>query len=317
MLTPEERHLKELIDGLRADIRALTHALDKHTQAFEGTESSRHASYQQTEEARIRAVVLEQIQAEREAAKTKSEKKEWSSFEKWYFAVQFLLFIATTSAFGAAWWYASIADIQKNTLISQTAEISTSARAADSAARTAASELTQTKDAFVIDQRPYVIEDGRPIFVGAIATLAPSINVAIKDVGKTPARDTVQAARLIPFRDLVNGRLRRNTDLFLAFIDREAIELQLGATKDIRDRIAYLQDIAPAQTSPFSTIVLTGNITDQDATRIRTGDEFLIFMNVVQYKDSFGNSYRSDMCSFFWGTDPNVWHYCPTHNTIR
>jgi hypothetical protein len=119
MLTPEERHLKELIEGLRTDIRGLAHALDVHMQALKGSESSREASRQQTEEARIRAIVLEQVQAEREAAEAKSKKKKWSSFEKWYFAVQSLLFTATASAFGAAWWYASIADIQKNTMITQ------------------------------------------------------------------------------------------------------------------------------------------------------------------------------------------------------
>jgi hypothetical protein len=87
VLKPEQHHLKELIDDLRADIRALTHALNEHAQIVKHTECSRNTSQQQAEESRIRAIVLEQIQSERNHAETNSKQHNWSSFEKWYFTI--------------------------------------------------------------------------------------------------------------------------------------------------------------------------------------------------------------------------------------
>jgi hypothetical protein len=182
MLTPEERRQRELVDGLRTDIRALAHSLDVYAQALKATETSRDASYQQAEDARVRAVVLEQIQAERNATEAKGKKKEWSSFEKGYLAVQVLLLLATAGAFGAAYWYARIADIQKNTMISQTPKIAKSADAAESAAKTAS--LTTR-----LDERAWLTIKYLPIPMSVGSRV--SVPLTFENTGKTAAKNLV------------------------------------------------------------------------------------------------------------------------------
>jgi hypothetical protein len=189
MLTPEERRQRELVDGLRTDIRALAHSLDVYAQALKTANASRDATYQQAQEARTRVVVLEQIQTERNATDAKSKKKEWSGFEKGYLAVQILLLLATAGAFGAAYWYARIADIQKNTMISQTPIINKTAEAANAA-------ITQSRNQFRQDQRPYLWvangKSGVPAFNRLLEPdragfLQAYWDISVFNFGKTPA----------------------------------------------------------------------------------------------------------------------------------
>lgn len=180
MLTPEERRLKELIDGLRKDLHALTDALNKHTETFERSESSRNASDQQAEDARIRAIILSEVNRNRDHPETQQRKKEWSSFEKWYFTLQLFLFVATAAAFGAAYWYASVADIQKNDVIyKQTPKIIENANAATRTANT-------SETAFRLDERPW-------LGISDIAMIRPEsgmnmeVDITFTNSGKTPA----------------------------------------------------------------------------------------------------------------------------------
>ncbi len=131
------------------------------------------------------------MERERKRAEGNSKKHKWTSFEKWYFAGQSLLLIATASAFGAAYWYAGIADIEKNVMVyQQTPEIIKSADAARSAAHTAQKTLTQSAYSSQIDQRAWVsvldisVEKPDPL----------SIKIVFMNTGKTPARKFVIAA---------------------------------------------------------------------------------------------------------------------------
>lgn len=319
MLTPEERHSKDLIDGLREDIRALARSLDEHARALEGTKTSREATDEQAEEAHIRAIVLEEMKGERNRAESNSKQKKWSSLEWASLALQSLMLAATAAAFGAAFWYARIADAQKDDVIyRQTPKIIESADAAGSAARTAASELSQTIEAFKTDQRPYMVPDGRPNFIKPFDTLDPQVNIAWKDIGKMPAKSVVETGLMVPFRDLIVGQQKRNSERFVEFIQRQFDALGRIGDVEWKDPLGFRQDVAPNATSPFGTLKLSEPLLGDDPRRIRAGEIFLIILGFQRYEGPLGGPpYQSDYCSYFFGSDLDVWHYCPTHNTIR
>jgi hypothetical protein len=101
--------------------------------------------------------------------------------------VQWALFLATLSAFGAAAWYAHIAERQAKTMDKTLAESTKQTEAAQGA-------LAQAKTQFTQDQRPYlwIASEGNPTFyenpnaskLGQVFWTWHLVNY-----GKTPARD--------------------------------------------------------------------------------------------------------------------------------
>jgi len=291
MLTPEERRQRELVDGLRTDIRALAHSLDVYAQALKATETSRDASYQQAEEARIRAVVLEQIQTERNATEAKSKKKEWSSFEKGYLTVQILLLVATAGAFGAAYWYARIADVQKNTMISQgqtmdntlaetqkqTPIINRSADAADRA-------ITQNTQAFKIDERARIKltigehgwsrDEGHPLVA----------NYSYSNIGKTEA-EIIGMDRHVLLIPHTPGR-PLNTD-----------SMRFPATAPIGPGRQVII-IPPAGTTPeYRITAFNHNFPETMSPTIDRGEQLFASYGCIEYRDIFGDIHYTDFCN--------------------
>jgi hypothetical protein len=205
--------------------------------------------------------------------------------------------------------------LSKNLKASQDA-----AQGAMSAAKTADGTLQQTRDAFRIEERPYVIADGRPAFLDKVESLNPSVNFAIKDIGKTPAKSALTKFRLLLYRyDSLSATRESATreilsQRFIAFTQKQFDEMS-AETRKYSSLINM--DIAPNQISPFQTLMLTTPLSADDPSKIATLNEFLVFVGFVSYRDSFDVSYQTDFCDIFVGTNPNIWSYCSTHNTIR
>jgi hypothetical protein len=185
------------------------------------------------------------------------------------------------------------------------------AGAAKSAADTATNALRQSRVAFAIDQRPYAITVG-PIFVDLPITLRPSAAIALKDVGKTPAKSVSNVVDFLVFREMKLSReeAEENDQRFISFVQRQFDRLSVEPAIDE-------QDIAPDQTSPVSGRQLSSLLSLPDVGRIGNSEIYLIFLGIVRYKDSYGTGYQTDFCSYFGGNDTKIWRYCPTHNTIK
>ena len=214
MLTPEERHQKELAEGIRTDIRRLADALHEHAQELKSSHASADATYSEAQDTQERLTALENALANRNRPNADAPKNKWTSFEKWYFAVQCLLFFATFAAFCTAFWYAKIADQQKsvmngqwaimiaqwNTMAKtldeiqkQTGSSQVSASAARSAANTAANSLE-------LSERPWISVDvaiSGPVVVSG-RRLTMSVATQTRNIGHSVAVHVVMRSNIAP-----------------------------------------------------------------------------------------------------------------------
>jgi hypothetical protein len=157
---------------------------------------------------------LQAISSQQNSEHQRNERRYW----RWSVVIQILLFIATASAFGAAYWYARIADQQKNTMITQaTATNSTlqeiqkqtplirqgadgSTKAADAARRSA----NIARDALTSAQRAFVIF-GKNMQENAVIVAGPPTQITqwefrphIENSGSTPTRNAQNHANFLP-----------------------------------------------------------------------------------------------------------------------
>jgi hypothetical protein len=203
----------------------------------------------------------------------------------------------------------------------QTRAQQAAADAARSAAGTANSTLRNSTDQFRIEERPYITALV-PQFVDHLPAVNQPVLVTVnfQNIGKTPAFEEISYARFVVRRGVFKGK-----NEIVSYIDSIFQDMATEAKKANRpDVLAYRQDIAPNAGS-FITSELTNSLTAPGSARLSTDDlekvhigrEAELFYGIfIRYKDSFGGSFETEYCWFYFGTDL-TWHFCPTHNVIR
>ncbi len=194
----------------------------------------------------------------------------------------------------------------------------TAAEAASSAAQTAKDALADSQKAFVINERPYMVTDGgAPQFVNPLAINVPvQANVTIKNIGKTPALKILWNVRLVKHRGgpkTPKGYAEFKVFINSAFDDlhkENAIGRKEGAEKGAE------QDLAPSATM-FTTTQNAINLSANELADLQISKITLFYVGVISYTDSFGTSYETQFCAFYFGVDPRIWHICDNHNTIQ
>jgi hypothetical protein len=194
-----------------------------------------------------------------------------------------------------------------------------SADAAKQAAKTAQEALIDSQASFKLQNRPYVIVPGTATFVvdkkGHIDKTRA--NVAYRNVGKTPGQDVV----LTSYFTVVRINIEKPTweewvgifeEAFKPVIERKGEVFRSGAP-------AQNMDVAPDAPASFSSQELNGNLSKTDELKLReTGRVMLVFSGRLYYKGfERKESYTTDFCFWYFGLDPQTWHYCPVHNTLN
>jgi len=150
-----------------------------------------------------------------------------------------------------------------------------------------------------------------------------SVNLYLRDIGKTPAVKIETYGRLIRFR----GSPRtdpKGGDVFFNFLEGAFRELDESSIKGQKEKYAPFvrHDVAPGDHYFFTLLDEGPNgsyvpFTPQEMTDIGTGAMGLFLIVKARYTDQFGGRYETEVCQFFFGRDTTVWHFCQSHNVIK
>jgi len=192
-----------------------------------------------------------------------------------------------------------------------------SANAAQSAAGTADTTLKSSQKSFEIDQRPYLVSQ-----VPEFAELpAPNkeiyANETIKNIGRTPAIRRYTAMSLTRFDAGSKEKLIK----FLGAGFNKLRTQNEASAKQMESYAATIReaemDTAP-QDSYFGTNQNSIKLSEDELRNLREGKGIALFyLGLINYRDSFGNSYETQFCYIYFGPYPKVWHICDSHNIIR
>jgi hypothetical protein len=264
-----------------------------------------------------------------EKNETKELAREFRIAEKWVIGTNIVLAVIGIVALCIYYGQLQVMRGQLGEIIKQYPEIQKSANAAKSAAETADTTLKSTEKSFVVDQRPYiVVAEGYPQFLHPpVVGQQAQVNVLLKNIGKTPAVQVVNSVRFIPYRSELLMKLspeerKKARQEYISFIQGEFATLRTGNEKTQKE-IANLkkldagQDVAPNKTYFLTTDQPAVFISETESALLKTGEISLYIVGVTSYIDSYGITYKTEFCSFYFGTDPTVWHICDSHNTIR
>jgi hypothetical protein len=194
-------------------------------------------------------------------------------------------------------------------LIRQTSISKVSAEAAQKAANIADSSFKQ-------EQRPYIVGYRTAFSDGVVPSPGVTIGVTanIHNIGHSPAIAASVWTRLVRFK----AKQPRDVKDMLAFIDRQTAELTAEADKDSRDETSTtLQDVAPDASFFTSAELMDGPLSGEEMPKLNNGDLTLTFIGISRYRDRFGQQYETGLCSFYFGKNPQTWHFCPRHNVIQ
>lgn len=187
------------------------------------------------------------------------------------------------------------------------------ANAAASAAKTADATLKSSQKSFRTDLRPYLVTD-IPQFLEPPAANGKTIraNVTFKDIGRTPALNDVNYVNLLRYR------ATKSTDKFVAFLERSFADLRKKVANQEGAKYGRLarRDVAPTATI-FTTAEDTTPLSVQEVPELEKGTLTLFFVGIAKYTDAFDESYETEFCYFYFGTDPRTWHICDSHNIIK
>ncbi|MFN0171282.1 MAG: hypothetical protein ACKV22_33115 [Bryobacteraceae bacterium] len=244
------------------------------------------------------------------AEQNKSYRLQW-----WTFFVTGLTFIALViyTCFTYQTWQAMLAS---NAISRKSAD------AALSAAKTADDTLKDSKRAFVLEHRPYLISS-IPRFVRNPSADEKQIaaNITIENIGKTPAIGRRVFLDLSRYRGipLANDPVKdsKAREVFVRFIEGTFNALRKSADAPT-GKYGHLarEDIAPGA-KPFSTGVNKTPITREELPDIQTGALSLYLTGIIRYADGFEGTYETEFCYYYFGSDPTTWHICDSHNTIK
>jgi hypothetical protein len=188
-----------------------------------------------------------------------------------------------------------------------------SADAARSAANTAA-------QAFKVDQRPYLIAVGPPVFLRSpVPEKNIQANITFKNIGKTPATRTINNCNLLTYRVPSTSPQEQNR-AFKSFLNSAFAALEQTDASTRKELYGPAEvDVAPGTTSFFTSrgrVILSP--VDFSLMGKEPNPQFaLYFVCVASYTDAFGGNYETDFCEFYFGIDPKTWHICDAYNIIK
>lgn len=222
-------------------------------------------------------------------------------------------FVVATITLIILFAYTTIAAYQARQMRQATEAARKSADAAEKAARTADETLRSSQISFQIDQRPYVIADGPPQFVVSPNALGKQIeaNVILKDIGRTPAINSIWFVDLLPYR-------AKSRPEYLSFLESSYLNLRKRKANTIEKHSSEMsRDIAPTAATFSSEQARSLSASEMRELEKGDGSFILLSVGIVDYTDALKGSYETEFCYYFVGTDPRVWHICDSHNTIR
>jgi|ERR1022692_2863355 hypothetical protein len=186
------------------------------------------------------------------------------------------------------------------------------ADAAKSAASIADATLKATQRAFRIEQRPYVVTEGPQFVQPPVAGKPTRVTVFYSNIGKTPAVKNVNDA------DLLKYHPGYSTETFVKFLEGAFTDLRHRANTDGGKFAALARsDIAP-NARRFFSMEYKAPLSEKDVGQIQKGEgTVFVAIAILRYTDSFSETYETEMCEMFWGTDLKTWHFCDAHNTIK
>jgi hypothetical protein len=188
------------------------------------------------------------------------------------------------------------------------------ANAAKSAAETASNALVDSRKFSMLQQRPYIVpkSGSTPAFVNApISGTAPA-TVFFSNVGHIPAQSVMGYARL------VHITFPPNQQVYNPFneIDKTIADIRANVSKG---GFVPRMDVAPGA-EYIITKELAAPLSADDIRNLENPSGnmgWLVFAGFTTYTDTFGEPMETEFCWMWFGPDPRVWHYCPTHNTIK
>jgi hypothetical protein len=269
-----DKHLGEILQQLKDAIRANNPPSDKHAEPRPDIPVYVVAERSNTEVGRYET-------------DTKSDKR----FQSRSLTVQWCLFTATILAFGAAAYYASIADKQRDIMKATLDESRKQTTASQSA-------INQARDQFRLDQRPYIALTHRsdqpedsisppPLFVDKNGQVLWTI--WIMNYGRSPAYHV---------RALGYVELRGKTKSVLTFD---------GAKEDGAAMPPNKRDfLTPGSRVPISR---------EEFTKLIGTDDAIILHFKVAYTDCCGGTYETGICLKQFAT--GVSHYCAEENYMK
>ncbi len=316
--TSDERFREALIGILRdflSSVRILLEQKERRVSEADARSDER-AHYEEIAALRQIADRLQAISSQQDSEHQRNERRYWNRS----LVIQGLLFIATTCAFGAAYWYARIADQQKNTMITQTSTatvtmqeiqkqtgfVERSAKGAESAASAAQEALKESRNQFRQDQRPYVWHSG----IRSDNSVSGRLGVSVYWVnyGKSPALRLSTTGKMFCGKDaLQNG---------YSFLDSAKTSLEWRRLQSVIAPFVPTNVVNPS--SPYDGFV-TDPMTPKDMADCDLSLPQII-VGMMEYYDLYGNRYMSEFCtgkrfmnsSRGYLADGN----CPQHNRM-
>ncbi|HLJ91240.1 MAG TPA: hypothetical protein VKZ53_30865 [Candidatus Angelobacter sp.] len=187
----------------------------------------------------------------------------------------------------------------------QTVATEASASAAGRSVEIAGQGLGQSARSFRLDQRPYLIVERFAWGENALpsANKRSFLNVWFKDIGRTPA------IRTRIYRSMFVATPETSDPGVDPVIDRAVIATQSSPLSK------PAQDIAP-QSDMFITADIQ-SISEEDVEAIHVGAKALYVIAGISYRDDFSAVHETQLCIFYFGDEPSLWHFCSVHNTIR
>lgn len=195
------------------------------------------------------------------------------------------------------------------------------ANAAESAARTAASTL----DVFKIEQRPYLVLDTLSwAYPPGTAGKRTTVNVYMKNIGKTPATKMINNLKLLRFRPLSPSDAT-SPEQFVRFLETAFDALRKKVYGD-NGRYAALvrHDIAPNDRF-FSSAEDSGwndsyePLTERERMDFKKSHLVFFLIGVAKYTDTTDKpAYETQFCQWYESDSAaTMGHICDSHNIIQ
>jgi hypothetical protein len=189
----------------------------------------------------------------------------------------------------------------------------------------ASSALRASQDTFRIEQRPYVILDGTPLWVTGREPKANQpieVRTNFRNIGKTPALQEITHLDFFYRRETTtDSDAKHRQSEAIAFMTARFAKLRADDVKGRKEVNGLLkfsagQDIAP--NAPFFSTPQTVIIPGDQFPLLKTGEIALYLLGHVSYRDSHGQTvYETEFCNYYFGEVLSTWHICDHHNTIR
>jgi len=190
-------------------------------------------------------------------------------------------------------------------------------------ANIAAKALDNSEKSFVADNRPFMVGFGPSWATGLSKDSRLYANITFKNIGKTPALKQLSFARLVQFvvdRKQTNSKRAKSLRQVVVGVFDKFHEEEKMARKIIEKLPIAENDVAPGEdfwASSQDNIVLSETEFKELTESNTDPSRILFFMALVTYTDAFATPYQTEICWFFAGSNPALWHRCDVYHRIK